>query len=159
MTFGIPLFALPIRKDDSIDLTFHHAWLAELEEADKNKGAQTQSIGLGHGIQKSIGETDPPGTLDVIMGRGPRGRKHAGNQLLKRVLEAHRVDYEKTSRFQKGTIAKQVYIKMRLKGSRFLAPAEIAERKPIKDIDDWVEVSEKEALDRIGHGFRNLRLA
>jgi hypothetical protein len=156
MTFGIPLAVLPIREDDSIDLTFHNAWLAELE-VEESKVVQWNS-GSGHGLREPM-KSDRPGPSDVIMGRGPRGRKHTGNQILKRLLEEDRAAYEKAGRSQKAMVAKQVYIKMRLKGTRFLAPAEPAERKAIEDIDHWVEVSETEALDRIGHNFRNLRLA
>ena len=144
MTFGIPPTTIPVHDDGSLDLQHHHAWLTKLKaEENLSSSPSPQSV-----------EVNPPGPWDVIMGRGLRGRKSPGNQLLKLLLEEKREEYDNASRVEKPLIIKDIYTVMHRKGCRFLAPTSV-------DTADyeWMEVTEEEARDRIGHGFRNLRLA
>lgn len=148
MTFGIPLATIPVRDDGSLDLEVHQSWLRQLQVEESGGSSCTKDS------SDSPTKTEPPGPWDVIMGRGLRGRKSPGNQLLKRLLEERRGAYDCASRVDKAAIIKDIYVVMRRKGCRFLAPASVE-----KSNLDWVEVGEEAARDRIGHGFRNLRLA
>jgi hypothetical protein len=144
MTFGIPPATIPVHDDGSLDLQHHHAWLAKLK-VDENLSSSPSPQPV---------EVNPPGPWDVIMGRGLRGRKSPGNQLLKLLLEERREEYDNASRVDKAVIVKEIYTIMHRRGCRFLAPTSVD-----KADFEWMEVTEEAARDRIGHGFRNLRLA
>jgi hypothetical protein len=183
MTFGIPLSTLPVRQDGKLDLKLHHDWLGRLE-ADERLGNVSSSVSssshhLGPRIssfEDSSQVITQPGSCDIILGRGLRGRKYGGNQLLKRLLEEHRFEYDSASRSNKPNIVKDLYLLLRQKGCRFLSPSADSNNNDTTNnckgatttsksgggveanfVGEWLEVAEREALDRIGHGFRNLR--
>ena len=143
MTFGIPPSSIPVLDDGSLNLESHRAWLTKLKIDEGSSPIP---------VAKPV-EVEPPGPWDVIMGRGLRGRKSPGNQLLKLLLEERRDEYDSSSRVQKAAIVKEIYTIMHRKGCRFLAPTSVD-----KADFNWIEVTEEAARDRIGHGFRNLRL-
>ena len=178
MTFGIPLDALPIRDDATIDFQYHNEWVARVEAAENEETQRRLVGGIPNDSAPSTRQTVPatkmisqPGPLDIIMGRGLRGRKIPGNLLLKRLLEEQLGEYDAAGRNHKSVIVSNIYWILRKKGYRFLSAAPGAaasvdannrNRKSTTTtttINEWIEMEEKDALDRISHGFRNLRMA
>lgn len=152
MTFGLPQDAFPINDDGSVSTESHRIWLYRLEEAEKS-GSKSSS--RPSPIELIIKELQP-GPLDIIMGRGLRGKKAPGNQLFKRILESYQPQYDAAIRYAKGKIVEKVYKEMKEMGCRFLAPIKVNET--FDTTYAWAEVSEEAAVDRISHGFRNRRL-
>ena len=68
---------------------------------------------------------------------------------MKELLEGNYDAYDKGSAQFRTFLSSLIYQRMVVGGSRFLAPS---------GDSAWVEVDEVAALDRIGHGFRNIRL-
>eukprot|EP00934_Nitzschia_sp_Nitz4_P005272 Nitzschia sp. Nitz4//scaffold133_size116822//107007//108517//NITZ4_003826-RA/size116822-snap-gene-0.9-mRNA-1//1//CDS//3329535453//5262//frame0 len=136
-TFGIPMDVLPIDAEGHLDCTHHHQWLAAIELLGSTSPALSDAEKLA------------PGPMDIIMGRGQRGIKSAGNQKLKRLLIQHHEAYEAAPRFEKLVVAQIVVKEMVESGSKFLSPT--------KD-NKWVEASEDAIRSKIAQDFRNLRL-
>ena len=68
---------------------------------------------------------------------------------MKELLESNYDAYNKGSAQFRTFLTSLIYQRMVEGGSRFLAPS---------GQSDWVEVDEAAAMDRIGHGFRNIRI-
>ena len=152
LTFGIPLDALPIKDDGvTMDLTYHKQWIERqlyleehLCETTTGSGGMSQERPLSSIIEEE------PQLNDVVLGRGTKSVNQPGNQRLKRLLEDRLSDFNSARRKEKAAVVYDVYSTMRSEGSRFML-LDISRSK-------WIEVSDHKALDRIAHGFRNLRL-
>lgn len=92
-----------------------------------------------------------PGPNDIIMGRGRRGQKSAGNKRYRSLLRLYRARYEAANNFEKTLVAELVLKILREDGARFLKPQRFG------DGSGWVEVSDEVAREKISHAFRNLR--
>jgi hypothetical protein len=153
MRFGIPREILPLNPDGTVHCRNHHTIIAQMQQFE----ARTTNAAL-HVRPKEEKEKETPKVLlfsqpritDVVLGRGQRGNKYRGNVLLKEMLESNYDAYDKGSAKFRTFLASLIYKRLVESGSRFLAPA--------GDSEHWIEVDETAALDRIGHGFRNIRL-
>lgn len=164
-TFGIPYDALPLQQEEdgisSLDLKYHKSWIARLEQSEENGGGGTTSVMRDDDVSSSQSTGDdepslssmipPPEPRDVILGRDGKLGKHPGNQRLKLLLLDRRSQYEAASRHERAAIVKGVLSTTKSNGCRFLLLSQ--------EDNCWTEVGEEQCLDRIRHGFRNLRLA
>ena len=89
-----------------------------------------------------------PGQLDVVYGRGKRLENHVGNIQLAILLEDYLPQYNQASKRADKTQTSQAVVDcIERKGGRFL--------KQVSGV--WEIVANKEALEKVSHGFRNLR--
>lgn len=144
MRFGIARQILPLNPDGTVHCRDHHNFIARMQQSSEALIAQGQVIQQENPIL-----IPQPRFMDVVLGRGQRGNKYKGNLLLKELLESNYDAYDKGSAQFRTFLASLIYKRIVVGGSRFLAPS---------GDSDWVEVDETAALDRIGHGFRNIRL-
>lgn len=177
-TFGIPSKILPLEKDGKVHLRDHTSFLSQLRKAEiQNREQQfsqrqyePSSVSPTHENMESLSlatmldnttsstssETDrnsgsvEPGPSDVISGRGKRGAKYQGNNLLRDLIEQNFLVHEAGTSQSRRLIARSIYISMIQSGSRFLNYA--------NDEEGWSELNEDAAIVKILHGFRNHRL-
>jgi len=105
-----------------------------------------------------------PTPNDIIMGRGPWNRSHAGNLRLKAMLERERDRYESVNRFERMRIVDGMLNELYHDcGARFLYKPKpkqsslLAKTDEIAANDGWMEAKRDKAHDKITHDFRNLR--
>ena len=117
-----------------------------------------------------------PNNMDVVIGkRGHQpGPKRPGLLRMHHLILAYQEQYEATSRTKKLEVAKLVLKEMKRSGSRFLLPLDTKTDTPASankkgnrrdrggdstnNLNGYVECDEKMALEKISHGFRNLRM-
>lgn len=170
MPFGIPIdkTTFPLRSDGTVNLINLSKWFQRIgieERAlspnqyqaigyaakveDEGGGMTTTMATLGPSSESNNGEVLVPTPFDVIMGRGRRGQRAAGNQHYRQLLLTYRSKYESANNFEKTLVAELVLKIMKERGCRFL--------KKSDDAVGWVEVSDEVAREKISHAFRNLR--
>jgi hypothetical protein len=137
MSFGVPMSALPLSSDGVMSRKVH---LKLIKTLYKHEMMKSRSNGQPTGVVLI------PSHLDVLFGRGKVFQLHLGNMKLGHVLEDESDRYFDAKREAKGGISLEIARKMKKEGTRFL--------RQEKD-GLWVEVDEKTAADKVGHGFRN----
>lgn len=139
MTFGIPRHVLPFDRDYKLVRKEHLKWTRKLE-------SNHEDISI---IPQNVVELTP-GPGDIIMGRGQRGIRSAGNLKLKRLLLERRSEYESAPRFEKSATVEAIFKEMMACNHRFLIPTQN---------NGWEEADATAIKAKIAHGFRNLRLS
>lgn len=172
-TFGIPQDFIPIDPSDgSFQMAGYRRFIAHLQQQDQNS-QQEVAIPLVTESSPSITpvtvtSTDDdvthildPCPKDIILGRGRRGDKSPGNQILRRLLEDNYDAYNGGSRIEKTCITHLIFFQLHQAGYRFLVPCDEENgKRNNKDRgapEAWIRIDEEAARHRIGHGFRNLR--
>ena len=90
-----------------------------------------------------------PGPYDILLGKGrPLGR-HQGNVYFRQVIKLHGDQYDKSNKIEKTELTNKLVESIQASGVRFLKQT---------DHGWWVEVSHKEAKQKVSHSFRNRRL-
>lgn len=86
---------------------------------------------------------------DILLGRGSAYTKHPGNVWLQRLIQSHVGLYETAaSRTQIKQLKHNLLTTIKRRDGRFME----------RTNDEWVEVADSYALEKIGQAFRNLRL-
>lgn len=150
--------AIPITDDNVVNCNQQRIWLQRLateEEAGKERTVHGLEA-LTTNVRGSY--VAPPGPVDVVVGKGNLLKRFAGNARMKKLIEESRHGYDTSRRGGKGAIIDDIYGQLIGNGTRFLSPVG---GKVLEDIsaNEWKEVDEKVAKERIGHSFRNLRSA
>ena len=87
---------------------------------------------------------------DVLCGRDKTSHAHVGNKHFRRIIEAHREDYQNAQcRDQKTNITCQVIASIHINGGRFL--------KLNDNSGLWEEVSEQYAREKVSHALRSAK--
>mmetsp|Transcript_18555 Transcript_18555/g.53659 ORF Transcript_18555/g.53659 Transcript_18555/m.53659 type:complete len:461 (+) Transcript_18555:190-1572(+) len=156
MTMGIPPEVIQVNDDGSIRTEAHLKWLEPYRKGLK-PDISTQSSGTST-CSEMIKE---PGPRDVVCGKGQRGNKSQGNAFLRSLLEENFEEYNRSSKANKTLLSEAIYSTMIQAGCRFVAPVYDWEKGPFKKgrpiPKGWIDVEASSALERIAHGFRNLR--
>jgi hypothetical protein len=113
-------------------------------EEEEQKQQQQQSHGTTNQQPQTIVN---PNSLDVFLGRGRAFRYNPGNLRFHQIIELFGDRYEKLDRTGKKLLSKVVLGVIQESGARFLK----------QDETGWHEVDDKEARERVCHGFRNRR--
>jgi len=147
--YGIPKEILPIDEQGNLDNSDYRDILARY---------LTQPNGTTNDNQKSSAVSQAyiphPVDSDILLGRGKRGNKFRGNQLLRKAIAENYDAYDAGKRRAKLAILHLIYFHLLQLGCRFLQPAELGSSgEPIQ----WKEVTEDEAIERISMGIRNYR--
>jgi hypothetical protein len=118
-TYGIPTEACPLKRDGSLSLENHHAWLAMLRAQEERVGARdiVHSATVEDPEQQTLSGEDAfigiPGRFDVLFGKSVLARDHTGTRRALHVVEMYYEDYERTDgKFQKTDIAEKVISSM-----------------------------------------------
>lgn len=154
MAFGIPSDSLPVHTDGTWHVRDHQLFLERQRTREASRDANARPSKPTVAPDGESEEVEPPKIMDIIMGRGNRGREWPGNLRLKTMLESYYHRYDISTRLEKTTISRRIYMDLIEQGCRFLSPHPTRG----KDKNIWIEVGETAARDRIGHGFRNLRV-
>ena len=136
LSYGIPTSYLPVSSSGELQYRDYRKWL-------KTRRIQEELILSGRAQNVIV----IPTPRDVLFGRGGNMKAHVGNMRYIHMLEDNLEDYlGASSRSQKLAITEQIVNSVKSNGGRFLR----------QDKDGiWVEVSNKQAIDKVGHGFRN----
>ena len=186
MTFGIPCNVLPLNENEQFDLTYHRQWLRHRRELEAQQQQNVQlgqqspaetttsfpptatkttsnrcHRSTSRQIQKENVTTGSssrsrsssamviipvPRPFDVICGRDKLAQNHKGNHRYQYFIETNRQEYEQADKDQKTELANKI-VKLVMEDGRF-----------IKECDaGWVELSMKEARDKVGNAFRSRR--
>jgi hypothetical protein len=138
MSFGIPMQAIPVNSEGVMRVKEHSKWI-------QNRRKHEMLIQRLDSSSTSV--IVIPSHADVLFGKGKVFQLHMGNMKLSTILEERGADYFNAKRNKKAAIAMAVVVGMKNeKNTRFLR----------QDNDGlWVEVDDKTAADKVGHGFRN----
>jgi hypothetical protein len=111
------------------------------------KARKTQEGLIRRGIMNQHTVIVVPARMDVQFGRGQMIQHHVGNMRLTHLIEENVEIYKATiNRIRKRAIANSILDMIKLEGGRFLR----------QDKDGlWEVVHDKEASDKVTHGFRN----
>jgi len=137
MSFGIPMQAIPVNTEGVMRVKEHSKWMQNRRKHEmlihRSNGPPAVIIGI-------------PSRTDVLFGRGKVFQMHIGNMKLSDILEERGAEYFDAKRHTKAAIAMEVVVGMKKDKTRFLR----------QDNDGlWMEVDDKTAADKVGHGFRN----
>lgn len=166
LSFGIPInkSSFPLRSDGTLNLVHLKRWLESIGIEERALSPDrdetflaTDDTGTAESTTPDFGTTQEstdhiilhPAPFDVIMGRGRRGQRSAGNQHYRHLLVTYRSKYESANNFEKTLVAELVLKIMKERGCRFL--------KKSSETPGWVEVTDEVAREKISHAFRNLR--
>jgi hypothetical protein len=139
MTFGIPNRILPISPNGDVDMSMFLDWLDRRKNKEKQQGMPVVVIQT----------VEIPGPYDVLLGRGKLIQEHSGNLRYRHIVENHKERYEKASKAEKTSIAKEIIQIVKDNGGRFFK----------KTDEGWTEASTEIARDKVSHSFRNRRIA
>lgn len=93
-----------------------------------------------------------PSINDILLGRGSSNSWRPGHTLMHNLVDEHLETYHSTTRRTiKGELIKMVYDRIKSTGARFL--------RKVSGTDNYVEVSEAQAKEKISHTFRDRRNA
>ena len=108
-----------------------------------------------------------PNPMDVLMGKGHQPTKRPGLLRMHTFLEEHLEKYNNAPRLDKSKVCKLVLQEMHDAGSRFLTPLDVGGTAGSNEVrggggaavvvGGYVECPESMAIEKIAHGFRNLR--
>ena len=177
MTYGVQPHILPLGLDGTPHDTFHRSYLQkviQMEKESDQRSVATSVLPVSSAdvtpalqLEEGISNTTRPGPKDIVMGRGRRGIKSAGNIALKILVEENYRQYCDGSKFDKTIITHILYEKMKEKDYHFIERRGAASKKPfaqssadvatVEDPNDWVEISEETARLRIAQLLRTLR--
>jgi len=146
--YGIPKEIIPLDEQGILDNTDFRDILAWY---------QIQQDGTSDDHQQSfISQTCIPHPVesDILLGKGKRGEKFRGNQLLRKAIAENYDAYDAGHRRTKLAILHLIYFHLLQLGCRFLQPAKL-ERSG--DPVQWVELTEDEAIGKISMWIRNHR--
>lgn len=160
-TFGIPTHDSPMGGNGTWSTVFHHEWIAV--QATREKGL-CEHAKPNQQEEEYFGEDDNdradvildrenqvislPRRFDVLFGKTKRARCATGTVRANHICEMHREKYEAANKFQKTAIAERIVGLVHESGGRFLIQQKTG---------GWVEVSHKQARDKIAHFFRHGR--
>ena len=133
MTFGIPKDVLPIKSDGTPDLAGIHDWLSMRMKEEATTPLSSRIV--------------VPSKYDVLLGRGKRVQESPGNFRFRYLLETHRDQYERVSKFEKTVVAESILRLIKDSSGRFLKQGDCG----------WTQVEDEMARKKISHAFRNLR--
>ncbi|KAL3903898.1 MAG: hypothetical protein SGILL_010271 [Bacillariaceae sp.] len=92
-------------------------------------------------------------THDVLLGRGKRLDKHAGNVQFRKYVSEKRIQYDDSSQPIKSMICREIYGMVQEQNGRFL---QLKSGKYGPD-SEWAEVTDEAARTKIANCFRSLR--
>jgi hypothetical protein len=119
---------------------------AEQQQQQRHEEEEEEQQSNGSTSQQPQPTVDP-NSLDVFLGRGRAFRYNPGNLRFHQIIESFGDRYEKLDRSGKKLLSKVVLGVIQESGARFLK----------QDETGWHEVDDKEARERVCHGFRNRR--
>lgn len=135
MTYGIPTDALPVTVDGDLKRKNHLDWIKVRKFQERNLPPNTTRIIV-------------PSLSDIKFGRGKPFREHVGNMRLHQLLDDKLPEYSAAARLQdKTAMIKEIVDTIRAEGARFL--------KQESPQLPWLEVDEKQAKEKVSHGFRS----
>jgi hypothetical protein len=160
-TFGIPSEILPVNKVGQVHCHDHTSFLRDLRQAESQSQYAVSALPTNrHPLEQVLEREDEPsfvqkevitpGPQDIILGRGKRGSKYRGNNILQDIIKEKYEEYEEGSPACRRVMARSIYISLSQKGSRFLHFSE--------DDNALSALDEDAAIAKIIHDFRNYRL-
>lgn len=147
-TYGIPTHGLPVAKDGTWKTAEFLRWLENQRMKEENESKK--GIPFSSKTDTSTPLQDAwivPGKFDVLLGRAGQCREHTGTRQAAQICEAHFEIYEKSTKFQKTSVAEKIVILIKESGGRFLKHTD----------KGWIEADDCEARNKISHFFRYLR--
>ena len=139
MTFGINIDHFPISKEGSLKVGIHLKWIERRRLKEKF---------LENNAMPKVA-VDMPSKFDVLLGRGILCQEHFGNKVLHELIAKYFDEYDSAERNEKSALSEMVMSVVRQSSGRFLKCSE--------DSGMWVEVTDKEAKEKVSHGFRRKR--
>jgi hypothetical protein len=149
--YGIPKEILPLDEQGNLETSDFRDMLlryrTEMDDGGEDRPEDRSLIGTSSTVPF-------PTDNDILLGKGKRGDRFRGNQLLRKAIAENYDAYDTGNRRTKLAILHLVYFHLLQAGCRFL--------KPVKSDADgqpalWMEVAEDEALGKISMGIRNYR--
>ena len=116
-TYGIPIEAIPLKRDGSLEIEEHLASLNTLREKEDRKVAAMAMVAASstppNSSQNSARDEDEcldnPGRFDVLFGKSLFAREHTGTRRALHIVEMRYEDYERArGKYQKTDIAERV---------------------------------------------------
>jgi len=141
-TFGIPTDVSPMKADGSWSTDHHLEWL--------RAQARQEEAGAGKLQGDAVAEhVIIPRKFDVLFGKSARARLSTGTQRALHLVDIHREQYEKASKYEKTDLAEKIMTAIFKSNGRFL--------KQTKKCGGWTVVDDVEARQKIAHWFRHMR--
>jgi len=147
--YGIPKDILPLDEQGNLDNSdFRNtiAWYQTQQDVisdDHQKRPRSDQAYIPHPVES-----------DILLGKGKRGERFRGNQLLRKVIAENYDAYDSGHRRTKLAILHLIYFHLLQLGCRFLEPAKL---ESSGDSVQWVELTQDEAIGKISMGIRNYR--
>lgn len=135
MTFGIPNGSLPVSLNGTIRLEAHRDYVRRMRKTDST--------------DDKIDRIHVPGNYDVLLGRGKPLQKYSGNLNYHYVIETYHDLYEAAAKGRKAELAMEIVKKIKAQGGRFLKQDDVG----------WASITDEAARAKVGHTFRNHRIA
>jgi len=131
MTYGISPEPLPVTLDGELKRKNHLDWIKMRRWQEERSPPGTQIIIV-------------PAQADVLFGRGKPFREHIGNMRLHDLLDEKVPAYERALLKEKTAMIAEIVKIIRLEGGRFLK----------QENNAWINVDDKQAKEKVSHGFR-----
>jgi hypothetical protein len=143
MGFGIVKEALPFDVDGTVNLEGFSKYMKRIEEKE---------------LREQVGEDRilTPLSNDVLLGRGRPYQEFPGNLRLAEIIDEYRETYQSESKLQKTAMSNKVVTIIKDSGGRFLKKKGGSDHGKIGIVvaEEWVEVVDDVARDKVSHGFR-----
>ena len=145
MTFGLPTSLLPIDENGMLhldNLKYHQLFLEQRKELEsqrrkQNSKAQTEQTRY----------VTSPHSLDILYGSKALQMGHVGNAKYNGVIADRYDEWDEQHRLDKKEFHVKIYDEIGRYGGRLLGMQNTG----------WVELSSKDAIDKISQAFRNRR--
>lgn len=130
MTYGISPEPMPVTSDGELKRKNHTDWIKiRRQQEEQYKGSPRIVV---------------PSQKDVLFGRGKPFREHFGNLRLHNLLEEKLDEYNSSTIKEKTKLIADIVDTIHAEGGRFLK----------QDRGPWFQVDEKQAREKVSHGFR-----
>jgi len=117
--------------------------ISETAESRTSGAPRVDNLGASHRIVQN------PRKHDILFGRSKRQKNHSGNQSLRWICDNQRMMYDRADRDDKTAMTRRIVDEIKSSGGCFL--------RFRKDLQAWVEVSDEEARQKVGHLIRDGR--
>ena len=182
-TLGIPTDTLPLTKKGEFDLTYHNEFLKARRDLETKTTTSVAlsfddidpldiDIDLDHHDSSSLiadlANADAIGTTmilsplrhDVLLGVDALAKAHPGNSEYLQIIDSHFDVYNSVvDRLQRRVVMERVLTLIHARGGRFLQRRKRSKQEEEEESSSsgWVEVSNEEAINKIGNSFRSRR--
>ena len=160
MRYGIPQHILNVDCNGEFDKVNFLASIEErraFEERQKNQ-IESAYLPFETSVPRRVESGNVMGTQssrgctvtsnDVLIGKGGYRQRHPANARLSQLIEMNRADYASASKLEKTVISMSIVRTVKESKARFL-------KRPDRNSDEWVEISDLEARQAVSHRLRN----